>query len=158
MALDPDTGEEVWRIIQGDDSTISMPVEGDGLVYFYTSFVTGEDGRKYAELFAVDPDGTGDMGKTHIKWRMKAPILQLSTPVLVDSLLYTVDSRGELSCLDAASGEIIWSEKLKGKFHSSPIYADGLLYISSTRGETLVYRVGPEPELLATNILKGKPT
>ena len=49
---------------------------------------------------------------------------------------------------------IIWSEKLKGKFHSSPIYADGLLYISSTRGETLVYRAGPEPELLAKNMLE----
>jgi outer membrane protein assembly factor BamB len=156
MALDPDTGEEVWRIIQGDDSTISMPVEGDGLVYFYTSFVTGEDGRKYAELFAVDPDGTGDMGKTHIKWRMKAPILQLSTPVYVDGLLYTIDSKGELFCLDALSGEILWSEKLKDKFHSSPIYADGLLYISSTRGETMVYRAGPEPELLSKNKLKGE--
>ena len=90
MALDPETGQEVWRIIQGDDSTISMPVEGDGLVYFYTSFITGEDGRKYAELFAVNPDGKGDIGDTHIHWRMKAPILQLSTPVYVDGLLYTM--------------------------------------------------------------------
>ncbi len=155
-AYDVLTGKEVWRIAQGEDSTISMPVEGDGTVFFYTSFVSGEDGRKYAELFAVDPDGNGDTGKTHIRWRMKAPILQLSTPVFVDGQLYTVDSRGELSCLDALSGEIIWSEKLKGKFHSSPIYADGLLYISSTRGETLVYRAGPEPELLAKNILEGE--
>jgi len=156
MAINPDTGKEVWRIIQGDDSTISMPVEGDGLVYYYTSFVTGEDGKKYAELFAVDPDGKGDIGKTHIRWRMKAPILQLSTPVYVDGKLYTVDSQGEFFCLDALSGEIIWSEKLKGKFHSSPIYADGLLYISSTRGETLVYRSGSGPELVARNKLEGE--
>jgi outer membrane protein assembly factor BamB len=50
IAYDPKTGKEVWRIVQGDDSTISMPVEGDGRIFFYTSFVTGEDGRKYAEL------------------------------------------------------------------------------------------------------------
>jgi outer membrane protein assembly factor BamB len=72
IAYDPKTGKEVWRIVQGDDSTISMPVEGDGRIFFYTSFVTGEDGRKYAELFAVDPDGQGDIGNTHILWRMKA--------------------------------------------------------------------------------------
>jgi len=156
MAFDPETGQEIWRIAQGDDSTISMPVEGDGLVFFYTSFITGEDGKKYAELFAVDPNGTGDIGETHLRWRMKAPILQLSTPVFVDGKLYTVDSRGEFFCLDAKSGEIIWSEKLKGKFHSSPIFADGLLYISSTRGETFVYRAGPEPELLAKNMLEGE--
>jgi hypothetical protein len=156
MAFDPETGKEIWRVTQGDDSTISMPVEGDGLVFFYTSFITGEDGRKYSELFAVDPDGSGDIGESNIRWRMKAPILQLSTPVFVDGLLYTVDSRGEFFCLEALSGEIIWSEKLKGKFHSSPIYADGLIYVSSTRGETLVYRAGTEPELVAKNLLKGE--
>ena len=156
MALDPKTGQEVWRIVQGDDSTISMPVEGDGQVFFYTSFVTGEDGRKYAELFAVDPDGEGDIGQSHIRWRMKAPILQLSTPVFVNALLYTVDSEGKFFCLNAESSEVLWSEKLKGKFHSSPIFADGLLYLSSTKGETLVYRAGPEPELVARNKLKGE--
>ncbi len=156
MAIDPETGKEVWQVNQGDDSTISMPVEGDGLVYFYTSFITGEDGKKYAELFAVDPEGSGDIGNTHIRWRMKAPILQLSTPVYVDGLLYTVDAKGVFFCLDAISGEVLWSEKLKGKFHSSPIYADGLLYISSTKGETFVYRAGSEPELLARNKLEGE--
>jgi outer membrane protein assembly factor BamB len=156
IAYDPLTGIEVWRVSQGDDSTISMPVQGDGLVFFYTSFVTGEDGKKYAELFAVDPDGAGDIGETHIRWRMKAPILQLSTPVYVNGLLYTVDARGVLYCLDAKTGEVNWSENLKGKYHSSPLYADGLLYISSTRGETFVYRAGPEPELVAKNMLKGE--
>jgi len=156
MAIDPETGKEVWRIIQGDDSTISMPVKGDGLVYFYTSFVNGEDGKKYAELFAVDPDGKGDIGKTHIRWRMKAPILQLSTPVYVDGILYTIDAQGEFFSLDASSGEVLWSEKLKGKFHASPIFADGFLYISSTRGVTLVYRAGSKPERVASNRLEGE--
>ncbi len=153
IAYDPRTGTEVWRVSQGDDSTISMPVEGDGLVFFYTSFITGE---KYAELFAVDPDGTGDIGETHIRWRMKAPILQLSTPVYVDGLLYTVDAKGVFFSLDAKTGKVLWSEKLKGKFHSSPIYADGLIYINSTRGETYVYRAGSQPELLAKNMLEGE--
>jgi outer membrane protein assembly factor BamB len=156
LALDPETGQEVWRIIQGDDSTISMPVEGDGLVYFYTSFITGEDGRKYTELFAVNPDGNGDIGDSHIHWRMKAPILQLSTPVYVDGLLYTIDSEGEFFCLNGRSGEILWSERIKGKFHSSPIFADGFIYISSTRGQTLVYRAGPEPERVSENKLEGE--
>lgn len=156
MAIDPETGKEIWRIIQGDDSTISMPLEGDGLVYFYTSFVTGDDGRKYAELFAVNPEGHGDIGETNIRWRMKAPILQLSTPVYVEGKLYTVDAQGELFCLDGLDGEVLWSEKLKGKFHSSPLYADGLLYISSTKGETLVYRTGSGPELVARNTLEGE--
>jgi len=156
IAYDPETGKEVWRVIQGEDSTISMPVEGDGLVFFYTSFVTGEDGAQYAELFAVDPEGTGDIGDTNIRWRMKAPTLQLSTPLYVDGLLYTVDTKSIFYCLDAKTGHIIWSNRLIGKYNSSPVYADGLIYVSSTRGETLVFRAGPEPELIATNRLEGE--
>lgn len=156
IAYDPETGREVWRVVQGEDSTISMPVEGDGLVFFYTSFVTPESGSKYAELFVVDPDGSGDIGNTHLRWRMKAPILQLSTPLFLDGLLYTVDSRGEFFCLDALTGAILWSEKLRGTFNSSPLYADHLLYLSSTRGETRVYRAGSEPELVAENRLQGE--
>jgi len=156
MALDPETGEEVWRVNQGDDSTISMPVDGNGLLYFYTSFISGEDGEKYTELFALNPDGSGDIGKTHLLWRKKAPILQLSTPVFKDSFLYTIDSKGEFFCLNGQTGEVLWSMKLKGKFHSSPIYADGLIYLSSTRGETYVFRAGPRPELLSRNLLKGE--
>ena len=156
IAYDAETGKEVWRVVQGEDSTISMPVEGDGLVYFYTAFVTGEDGIKYAELFAVDPDGTGDISSSQIRWRMKAPILQLSTPVFVGNRLYTVDSKGVFYSLDATTGQIGWSEKLKGKFHSSPIFADGYLYISTTKGETLVYSAGTKPELVDRNKLKGE--
>ncbi len=155
-AFDPETGEEVWRVVQGDDSTISMPVEGEGLVFFYTSFITGADGSKYAELFAVDPDGEGDIGDTNLRWRMQAPVLQLSTPVVVNGFLYTVDSRGVFHRLKASDGEVSWSVPLRGKFHSSPLYAEGHIYVSSTRGETLVYAAGPSPELLARNELDGE--
>lgn len=156
IAYDPESGEEVWRIRQGDDSTISMPVEGEGLLFFYTSFITGEDGRKYAELFAVDPDGKGDITDTHIRWRMQAPILQLSTPVVVDGCLYTVDAKGVFYQLRASDGKVLWSEGLKGKFHSSPLYADGHIYVSSTRGETLVYSLEHGPKRVSQNTLEGE--
>ncbi len=156
FAYDPETGEEVWYIIQGEDSTIAMPVESNGIVYFYTGFVTGSDGDKYAELFAVDPEGHGDIGGSNILWRVKSPILQLLTPVVVHNLLYTVDSNGLLSCLDSATGETVWSKKLKGKYHSSPVYADGLIYISSTKGITLVIEEGRELKIVSGNTLDGE--
>jgi glucose dehydrogenase len=156
IAYDPENGKEVWRIIQGEDSTISMPVAYNGLVYFYTGFVTDAEGEKYAELLAVDPDGEGDIASTNIKWRLKSPILQLQSPLIYDGLLYTVDSKALLSCLDAGSGESIWTKQLKGKFHSSPVYADGHVYINSTRGETYVVKAGKEFEMVAENKLDGE--
>ncbi len=154
-AYDIETGEEVWFIPQGEDSTVAMPVEYNGKVYFYTGFVTPEDGEKYCELWAVDPRGTGDLTE-NIMWRAPSPILQLSTQVIVDGLLYTVDSRSTLYCMDAKTGEVIWSEKLKGKFNSSPIAANGNIYISTTRGETIVFKQGRNYDLVSQNKLDGE--
>jgi outer membrane protein assembly factor BamB len=156
IAYDVNTGEEVWRIPQGEDSTIAMPVESDGIIYFYTSFVTPFEGDKYCELIAVDPDGEGDITDSNIIWRKKSPILQLPTPVVKNGLLYTIDSEAELRCMDALSGETIWSEKLKGKYHSSPIWAAGNIYYSSTRGETSVIREGRAMEVVSLNSLEGE--
>jgi outer membrane protein assembly factor BamB len=156
IAYDPETGKEVWRIVHGEDSTIAMPTEEMGIVFFYTSFETDQAGEKHAGLLAVDPGGRGDVGETHVLWRIQSPVLQLPTPVVVDGLLYTVDSEGMMLCLDATSGEPVWSKKMKGKFHSSPVYAGGNVYFSSTRGDTYVVKEGREPEIVAENSLEGE--
>lgn len=156
IAYDLDTGKEVWRIIQGEDSTIAMPSEGNGMVYFYTGFVTGSDGERYAELLAVDPDGEGDIGATHVRWRMKAPVLQLLSQLVAGNRLYTVDSKSLMICLDALTGETLWSKRLKGKYHSSPVYADGHVYISSTGGETIVIKEASSLEIISENSLDGE--
>lgn len=154
-AYDVNTGEEVWVIPQGEDSTISMPVAYKGKVYFYTGFVTPEEGEKYCELWAVDPRGTSDL-TGNIIWRRASPILQLLTPVIYNDLLYTVDTKSIFSCVDVATGETVWETRLKGKFNASPIAANGLIYVFSTRGDAYVVKAGKEFKLLAENKLDGE--
>ena len=156
IAYDPETGKEIWRIVQGEDSTISMPSEEDGILYFYTGFVTPPGGDPYAELLAVDPDGQGDIAASNILWRVKSPILQLLSPLVKDGLIYTIDSEGTLLCIDAKTGETIWSEKLKGKYNSSPVSVAGHIYFSSIQGETLVIKEGRELEIVGRNSLDGE--
>ncbi len=156
MAYDPVTGKEIWRIVRGEDSTISMPFYEDGLVYFHTGFITNGAKDRFAELMAVDPDGEGDIAGTNIKWRIQTPILQLSTPVIKDGYIYTIDTKSIIMCLNAKTGEVIWSKRVIGKYNSSPVYAAGKLYFSSTRGETIVIKEGPELDILAENKLDGE--
>jgi len=156
IAYDPQTGKEVWRIVQGVDSTISMPFFENGMIYFYTGFVAPEEGDKYAELFAVDPRGTGDITKSHIVWRMKTPILQLLTPVIKDGLIYTVDSKNVLMCLDGKTGQVYYEDRLRGKYNASPLYANGHMYFSSTTGKTAVINEGKVLEVVAENELEGE--
>jgi len=156
IAYDPDTGKEIWRVVGGIDSTISMPFEEDGLVYFYTGFKKDPDGERYAELLAVDPAGEGDVTKTHVVWRMRTPILQLLTPVVKNGMIYTIDTKSIMMCIDAKTGEIIWEKRVKGKFNASPVYAGGRIYFSSVQGNVMVIREGRNLEILAENSLEGE--
>lgn len=156
MAYDAMTGKEVWRIVQGVDSTIAMPIYEDGILCFYTSFVEPPNEEKYAELLAVNPSGEGDISKTNILWRYKTPIIQLLTPLIKDGLIYTVDTKNVLMVIEAKTGNIVWSKKMNAKYNSSPVYADGKVYLTSVKGETLVLKAGRSFEQLAENSLAGE--
>lgn len=156
MAYDPDTGEEVWRVVQGIDSSIAMPIAENGMVYFFPGFVNAPEGGTHTELLAVNPDGKGDITATHVVWRHKFPSLQLLTPVIKDGLIYMVDTRNNLLCLDALSGAELYSRKMTAKYNASPIIAAGLVYFTSVRGETLVLREGRQLEVVAENKLPGE--
>ena len=156
IAYDVQSGSEVWRVVQGEDSTISMPVAEDGVVFFYTSFMSPAEGEKYVELLAVDPKGSGDVTKTHVLWRFKGPILQLLTPLIKDGIIYTVDTRNNLIAIDAKTGNSLYTKRLKNKYNSSPVYAGGRVYFTSVKGETLVLKAGRTLEILAENQLHGE--
>lgn len=156
IAYDPETGKEVWRVVQGEDSTIAMPMAENGIVYFYTSFVTPAQGEKYAELLAVNPDGKGDITATNILWRFKSPILQLSTPIITDGLIYTIDTHNTLYCLDAKSGKEMYSKKLKSKYNASPVADANNIYFISVKGETLVLKKGSTLQIVGENKLPGE--
>jgi len=156
IAYNPLTGEEVWRVVEGEDSTIAMPFSENGTVYFYTSFVSGPDGEKYAELLAINPSGKGDVTHTHVLWRFKSSILQLLTPLVKDGLIYTVDTRNMLYCLDAKTGMEVFSKRLKQKYNASPVFAGGNIYFTSIKGETMVIKAGNVLQILAENKLPGE--
>lgn len=156
IAYEPETGKEIWRIAQGVDSSISMPFTENGIVYFYPGFVVGSDGEKYLELLAVNPDGTGDIARTNILWRFKSPVLQLLTPLIKDGLIYTVDTRNMFYCLDAKTGNELYSKKINKRYNASPVYAGGKIYFFSVRGEAMVIKAGKEFQIVAENKLPGE--
>ncbi len=156
QALDPETGKEVWHVIQGTDSTIAMPVSENGLVYFIPGFVSPPEGEKYTELIAVNPDGQGDIGSRNVAWKRKIPVLQLLTPLLKGGLIYMVDTQNNLLCLDAKTGLIVYTQKMKSKHYASPVFANGLIYFISGKGEATVLKEGRKFEIVAENKLPGE--
>jgi outer membrane protein assembly factor BamB len=157
IAYDILTGKEVWRVVQGEDSTISMPVTENGIVYFYTGFVTPKDGEQYSELIAVDPAGSGDITSTpYVKWRFKEPVLQLLTPLIKDGLIYTINTKNQFNCIDAATGKQVYTKRMTAKYNSSPVYAGGNIYFTSVQGETTVIKEGRKLDIVSRNKIEGE--
>lgn len=150
IAYDPVTGYEIWRIPYTSDTTISMPMYSNGLVIFTTGFVAP------IRMMAVKPEGKGDISKTNIVWTVDKDIPAINSPIVKDGLLYMVTERGVLTCLEAETGEVVYTNKLKGEFYSSPICAGGNIYFFSKKGIILVLQEGREFKILAENKMDGE--
>ena len=144
QGLDPATGRLLWRCgAKGD--TVS-PVLAGGLVYC--------DSGRGGPGFAVDPTGTGDVTKTHLRWKIAQVPEGYSSPVAAGGYLYRLHSPEVLKCVNLATGAVVYTERLSGvSTSSSPVATpDGRVYLASA-GKSYVLRAGPEPDVLAVNDL-----
>lgn len=152
-ALDPATGEEIWRCSYEGYSVVPKPVFGNGLVYICSSFDT-------PDVLAIKPDGKGDVTATHIAWEVGSKQRPPCTPsmILDGKNLFWVSDSGLASCVDAMTGETLWCERVGKNFSASPILSEGKLYFLDETGLTTVIEAGREFKKLAENKLDGERT
>jgi outer membrane protein assembly factor BamB len=153
IAYDPLTGKEIWRVVDGAESTVAMPVSENGLVYWYTGYMVAADGSDYTDLLAVNPDGKGDITRTNIIWKKRDPLAQnqMLTPVIRNGLIYTVNTRNTMMCIDALTGNEVWSMHVTSNYNASPLYIDGNIWFFSVKGDVLVLKSGRKYEVVAQN-------
>jgi outer membrane protein assembly factor BamB len=148
-AYDPPSGKEIWRVSYADGfSNVPRPVYGHGLVYIATGF-------QQPSLLAVRVDGSGDVTRTHIVWRLDRGVPLTPSPLLVGDELYIVSDVGIATCLDAQTGQVWWRERMAGNYSASPIFADGRIYFLSEEGVATVIAPGRQFRKLASNTLDG---
>ncbi|MBU6399060.1 MAG: PQQ-binding-like beta-propeller repeat protein [Verrucomicrobia bacterium] len=143
---DPRTGRELWKVHHLDYSVAPRPLF-DGRLAF---IVTGLTKR---ELWAIKPDGHGDVTDTHVVWKLNTHVCKYASPLLVDGLIYMAAEESFITCVEAATGQVVWTGRVGGRFASSPIYGDGRLYFFDQDGTTKVLKPGRTLQVLATNTL-----
>ncbi|NOY42918.1 MAG: PQQ-binding-like beta-propeller repeat protein [Planctomycetes bacterium] len=150
VAYDPRTGEEVWRVDHGRGfSNVPRPVYDGERLYLCTGFVRGQ-------LWAVRPDGAGDITETHVVWKRTKQIPMMASPIVVDGRVHVVSDGGVATCFDAATGEEIWRKRMGGKYSASPLFVEGRIYFCNHDGRTTVLAPGDEYRELAQNDLDGQ--
>ena len=134
----------------------SSPVFGGGLLFVASG--------KAGPLIALRT--TGDDGEPKVAWSNPTGGPYVCSPILVDKRLYVHNEQGVLVCYDAASGAVMYRERLKGKFIASAVATIGpandatkpneplsRIYLTNEEGVTSVVAPGSQFHLLAENSL-----
>jgi outer membrane protein assembly factor BamB len=109
---------------------------------------------KNGPVLGLRPDAQGDISgtsKAH-QWVRPQNTPDVSSPLVVDGLVYLCRENGVLICMDAQSGKEIYQERAHSdRYRASPVYADGKIYLTARGGVITVVKAGPEFEILSSN-------
>jgi outer membrane protein assembly factor BamB len=151
------TGSKLWTLDGGGDIPVPTPIFAHGLIY-----LTSAHGS-WRPIRAIRPEATGDItpedpGKTnsHIAWAHGRKGNYMQTPIVVGDLLFACNDLGVLSCFDAKSGTIHFSERLSQRgqgFTASPVSDGRSLYFTSELGNVFVVAVEPKLRLIGIHQL-----
>jgi outer membrane protein assembly factor BamB len=121
-------GTELWRVEGLNGEITPSPVFTGGLV------IVASPSEK---LLAIRPDGSGDVTKTHIAWTTEENVPDITSPVCLGEMVFTLTTPGVLSCLNATDGKKQWEHDFEMEFHCSPSIAANRLYLFSMKGTAI---------------------
>ncbi|MEQ1828185.1 MAG: PQQ-binding-like beta-propeller repeat protein [Pirellula sp.] len=115
----------------------------------------GRNDRGTPRFFGIRLAGRGDMTNASHVWQRNDIGSFVPTPAVYRGRVYLVRDRGEVECIDPATGKTIWSNafpKGRSNFYASPLIAGGKLYAPREDGVVFVASVADDRfELLAEN-------
>jgi len=130
---------------------IATPViVGDMVVVAY-----GRNDRGIPRLYGIRLTGSGDVTETNHVWKRDDVGTFVPTPALYKGRVILVRDRGEVACIDPATGKTIWEgafPKHRANFYASPLVAGDKLYAPREDGTVFVASVANDKfELLGEN-------
>ncbi|MBM83112.1 MAG: Pyrrolo-quinoline quinone [Planctomycetaceae bacterium] len=151
-AHDAEDGSVIW-------SCAGFNPDGNRNWVQVASFVISDDvavvpyGRG-SRLAAVKLNGKGDVTATHRQWTRKDTGSFVPTPCALGGKVYVLKDKGQVDCIDAASGSTVFSgqfPKHRMKYYASPTIAGGKMFAPREDGVVLVADVTNGFEFLAEN-------
>lgn len=149
IGYDPANGEEIWRLTGTTVESIPMIVSGGGLLYS----LSGRNGP----VLGIRPGGVGDVTASHLVWSTRRGGPHVPSPAYHDGRLYVVNDMGVLTCFDAATGDRVWQQRMRGRFSVAPLVIGDVLLLINEGGLCSLIRTGDAFSLIGENDL-GEPT
>ena len=158
-SYDPLTGDLLWELEVAGYYNIPSPVSDNDFIYMGNTAWRDIPGT----FFCVKAGAAGNItpldGETtseYVVWSDSASSVANPSPLLYKGLLYLVSGRGGMvTCLDAATGEQVYQEKMEGVAGcwATPWAHGDRVYFTDEKGTTRVFKAGRNFELLGENSL-----
>ena len=162
-AYDPASGELIWEVQMDGHYNIPSPTADRNLLFMGNAGYRDVTGTFFAIKAGSEGDITPDSGSLSsdgVAWfNPDATFLANPSPLLYEGLIYFVSSRGgEISCLEAETGEIIYKEKIEkvAACWASPWLNQDKIFFMDEKGVTRAFKTGREFELLHENSLDDR--
>jgi len=147
----PDGGPKLMVQIEGIGKGYSQPVVYKGIIY-----ITGIKQDTMDVISAYDLKGTLLWDKVYGHSWANSYSDTRSTPTIQDNKIYLVGGMGTLCCLDAANGNVLWSQdphkQFKGEYHRWGVAESVLL----TDQAAIYVTGGEETSVVAYDKITGK--
>jgi outer membrane protein assembly factor BamB len=149
-------GKEIWKLDGGGDIPVPTPIVFGGMGYFTSAHGSSRPMR------AIRLDAHGDLtapaGTTNpgVAWQEERKGDYMQTPIIVGDFLYGCVDNGILTCFDARSGAVRYSERLGNGSEgltASPVSDGKNLYFTSEIGNVYVIPANGNFSVTATNTL-----
>ncbi len=151
---DLETGAPLWWMHGGGDVPVPTPVAWRNLV-----FITNAHGRQ-SPVYAIPIEARGALStepeSADLAWSHTKRGNYMQTPLVYRDLLYTCHDTGVLSCYRAATGELLYRERLgegRTAYTASPVAGDGKIFVTSEEGDVHILAAGETFAPLAHNRL-----
>jgi len=146
--FDPATGQPLWSASGIQDYVVPCVVVEAGIAY-----VLG--GRKNQSM-AIRLGGRGDVTSSHKIWESNIGA-NVTSPIIHNGRLYWSSDRGIANCLDAATGDVIYRERMdtRERVYASAVLAGDHLYLTTRENGIFVIATGDEYRQVARNVIAG---
>lgn len=146
IAYDPRSGEELWQLDGLHNNAVHSPVWDGELVYVSA-------GYPRSVIQAIRPGRDA----AEVVWEYRKGAAYVASNIVYDGYLYVTNDKGIITCLDAATGEVVYQGGRipvpASMLMSSLLVVDGKIMLSTPEGDTFWIATGPEFSIAGHNSL-----
>lgn len=147
VSLNPLSGELNWQAPKiFRQRTVATPALAGDLI-----FASAGNGAGERQGVAIVPGGKDRAPE--VKYQMVRGVPYVPCAIVLGEHMFLWKDDGIVSCLKAATGDVVWSERVGGNYFGSPVCVNGKLYAMSAQGDLVVLEASDQFKLVSRSPL-----